>query len=171
MPKVFLTDIDRGFEDLKKSVRDGGMRVKIGVQGTDALKAKKFRTGTGEISSDIETTIVSVATFHEFGVDSGKIKIPERSFLRATIDQNKKKYQDILTAGLKSFVNQKLTKKQILSLLGQRVQSDIVKRINSGISPSNSEATIKKKGSSKPLIDTGQLKQSITYIVVEEGKK
>jgi hypothetical protein len=29
----------------------------------------------------------------------------------------------------------------------------------------NSEATIKAKGSDKPLIDTGQLRNSITYVI------
>ena len=34
--------------------------------------------------------------------------------------------------------------------------------------PQNSEDTIKKKGSDKPLIDTGELRKSITYVIKEE---
>lgn len=33
----------------------------------------------------------------------------------------------------------------------------------------NAESTIKQKGSSKPLIDTGQLRKSITHIVKKKG--
>lgn len=33
----------------------------------------------------------------------------------------------------------------------------------------NAESTIKQKGSSKPLIDTGQLRKSITYVVKKKG--
>ena len=33
----------------------------------------------------------------------------------------------------------------------------------------NAESTIKQKGSSKPLIDTGQLRKSITHVVKKKG--
>jgi hypothetical protein len=41
----------------------------------------------------------------------------------------------------------------------------IKQRIANGIAPPNSPYTIARKGSSKPLIDTGQLRNSITYQV------
>jgi hypothetical protein len=39
----------------------------------------------------------------------------------------------------------------------------MVQTINAGIEPGLNERTIERKGSSKPLIDTGRLKGSITH--------
>ena len=37
--------------------------------------------------------------------------------------------------------------------------------------PPNAESTIKSKGSDKPMIDTGQMRRSITYVVMQSGKE
>lgn len=161
MPKTFIRDIDKGMNELRKRVKDGNARVKIGVQGDDALKGKKL-SGGGQTE---EINIVSVATFHEFGAEGNGVNIPERSFLRATIDANRSKYQSMLTKGMTDVVDMKLTQEQALNFIGTKVQADVVRRINEGINPPNSPRTVRAKGSSTPLIDTGQLKQSITYIV------
>jgi len=94
-----------------------------------------------------------------------KIVIPERSFLRATFDQKTdniaktaKKLQNQVIAG-------KLDTKKALETLGLYIKGLIQRRISSGIPPPLKPATIKRKGSSKPLIDTGQLRASIDHKV------
>jgi hypothetical protein len=52
-----------------------------------------------------------------------------------------------------------------MKLIGMRVVGDIQDRISDGIPPPNSPITIARKGSSKPLIDSGQLRQSISFEV------
>lgn len=47
--------------------------------------------------------------------------------------------------------------------LGEGVSKDMVQTINDGIEPALKEATIKRKKSSKPLLDTGRLKGAITH--------
>ena len=54
---------------------------------------------------------------------------------------------------------------QALTLLGEVVSKDIIATINRGIRPGLKKSTIKRKKSSKPLIDTGRLKGAITHQV------
>jgi len=51
--------------------------------------------------------------------------------------------------------------------LGIRVQGDVQASITSLTSPANSPVTIKRKRSSKPLIDTGEMRQAVTFKVEE----
>ena len=52
-----------------------------------------------------------------------------------------------------------------LELMGVYMTNLIKERMAQGIKPSNSKITIERKGSSTPLIDSGQLRNSITYRV------
>lgn len=45
----------------------------------------------------------------------------------------------------------------------------IQKEIVNGDFVPNSPETIKRKGSDKPLIDTGRMRQSINYVIQEKG--
>jgi phage gpG-like protein len=108
-------------------------------------------------------SMVDLAIVHEFGSKDGHI--PQRSFIRSTCDR--KRHEHIkLTADLQSkIIEGKLTIKQALSRLGEVVSKDMVETINHGIEPKLKPATIKRKKSSKPLIDTGHLKGSVTHEV------
>ena len=50
-----------------------------------------------------------------------------------------------------------------LGRIGLKIRDEIKERIRSGIEPGLAEATKDRKGSSTPLIDTGQLISSITW--------
>lgn len=156
--------VDKGWEAIKarvESLRDTGAVVKVGVQGQQA--AANYQ-GTG-------LTISQIATIHEFGkvIQQPKMRrtivIPERSFLRATIDQYQSAIgkRDALLA--KGFLLGKFSLREAMELLGTYVVGLIKQRIANGILPPNRPSTIARKRSSKPLIDTGQLRNSITYKV------
>lgn len=113
-------------------------------------------------------TVVEVATFHEFGGENNQP--PERSFIRSTVDQNHESYVQKAQVLQQKCVMQELTVDKALSILGEVIQAGIVKTINDGIEPELSEATLKAKTvngkvGTTPLVDTGQLKQSIRYKV------
>jgi hypothetical protein len=132
--------------------------VKIGVlEG----KAEEPKETSDEKASDL--SLVEVATFHEFGT----VHTPERSFLRATVDQEKSEMNTATVAIFKKVSAAQMHWKKGLSILGELIQSKVVRRIRAGIGPELDPKTIEAKGSSKPLIDTGQLVQSIRYEVVE----
>ena len=54
---------------------------------------------------------------------------------------------------------------EILEVLGLKHASQIQETIAEGVDPPNAPRTIYEKGSSRTLISTGQLRQSITYVV------
>jgi len=111
----------------------------------------------GEQGSDL----VQYATDNEFGSD----KIPPRSFIRWTITENEDLIFNFIESGYGKILNNELTKKEMLEQLGLLIQMKIQERITLLRYPPNAPATIKKKKSSNPLIDTGRMRQSITYKV------
>ncbi|QXF35240.1 hypothetical protein CE143_20230 [Photorhabdus luminescens] len=95
--------------------------------------------------------------------------IPERSFLRSTFNEKKGDYAKDLTKGIQSELLNDGDLVKAFEKLGEKVVGDVKAKILSGVEPALSPKTIRRKGSSKPLIDTGQLLQSITYEVRDDG--
>ena len=141
MARNQVDDIDRGFKKFARSMNTAdGSYTKVGVQqGT-----------THESDGDI-SDMVLIAAFNEFGTD----KIPSRPALRNSLDSNKEKifaFSEKLLAGVMSG---RLTTRQALSALGEFQQSNMQKSITKLRDPANAPKTVKKKGSSNPLVDTG----------------
>lgn len=101
--------------------------------------------------------VADVAKIQEYGT----LKIPARPFFRIAIDKNTAKWFNV-------FKNQFLVNKNVelsLNQVGEVARGDVVSSITNLMSPPLSEVAIKKKGSSKPLIDTGFLRASVNYKV------
>ncbi len=107
------------------------------------------------------TPVAMVAAAHEFG----NAQVPERSFLRSTFDEQQKNYIKMASKLFKKAVDGKIDAEQIADLIGLEAAADVVDKINAIQTPPNTDATILKKGSSNPLVDTGHLKQSIRHEV------
>lgn len=131
--------------------------VLVGVQGK---KAEATHKGAPEDSDGEPLTVGEIASVHEFGLG-----VPERSWLRGWIDENRSMIQADLRRGMQRVIEGKLTKEQVASILGVKYVGEIQKRIAQGIEPPNHPDTVKRKGSSKPLIDTGQLRSAITWVL------
>ena len=149
---VRIRDSDPGF---KKAIARFG-------KGTSVAKIGLF-------SDKHDSELLLYGSVNEFGTDRAGIGnttvIPERSFLRATVDQNKRKIIAIINKGKEDIVAGRRSKEEVLTEVGFFVE----KRISSGIAPSNKPSTIRAKGSSTTLIDSGRLRQSIINIVEKEG--
>lgn len=130
--------------------------VKVGV-----LASK----GGGAAHGEDNISLIEIAAIHEFG--NGHV--PERSFIRSTFYVRRVNALATMVAKLaKAIVTEGMTPKKALSLLGQWAASEVKETITEiDIPPPLADSTIMAKGSSKPLVDTGQLKNSITYEVVE----
>lgn len=136
--------------------------------GIEALMKRVKTPGTVDVgiidagehpSGDI--TVAGIGFSHEFGTAT----IPERSFMRTTIKDKKKNIIALQKKLLKKIGKGEISVVNALGLIGEFTSDEIRKKIVSISSPPNSPATITKKGSSNPLVDTGQLKNSITYEV------
>lgn len=105
--------------------------------------------------------LASLAAVLEFGNE----RIPSRPFLRQTLQENQEKYTDLFA----QLFGQGVDIPQIYEQIALVAQADVQLNIVKGEWVANAESTIKRKGSSKPLIDTGRLRQSITGVVREEN--
>lgn len=142
---TFAKGIETGFAQL---------RVRVGIMGNKSSRMKS----KGMTNADI-------GFIHEFGGP----KIPRRSFLRMPLFQKGDEIlESVKEAGaLKKLAAGKTT--EVLSDLGIGCEVAVLEAFDSagfGDWESNAASTIKKKGSSRPLIDTGQLRRSIASAVV-----
>lgn len=124
----------------------------------------------------------TIAAAHEFGVPG---HIPERSFLRTALSENKGAVTKLLVDGLKTEISQGLFTDQPFQDVGQELAQLAKAKIIKGLSPELSDATkaartrkargLSKKQkaeragrSLKPLYDTGNLLASIVHEVREK---
>lgn len=94
-----------------------------------------------------------------------KMTIPERSFLRATFDQERGNIEIASQRTLDLILEGKYDVMTGLGRFGAFVQSRVQQKIQSTHSPANAPLTIRLKGSAHPLISTGRFKNSIRYII------
>lgn len=149
--KLDTTELNKLIKTAKEKYK-----VKVGVIGKQA-------------SEKVDgLTVAQYGLYNELG--SVLKNIPQRSFiispitlnLQDNILKNKEKYSKFL------LVEKDL--KKSYNLLGIDAKSIILNAFatsNNGKWSANSPTTIKKKGSSKPLIDTGRLRKSINYKVID----
>lgn len=160
-----VTDTDRGASKMLASMRAlGKARVRVGVLA-DAPKKTGTRTGKRGRQIQQAATLAEVAAAHEFGTAT----IPQRSFIRATVDLKAGEIgatQEKLAAQVSEG---KITPEVAMERLGAAVQGMVQTRIAEGIGPALAPATVARKGSDKPLVDTGQLRSSVTYQVLQGG--
>jgi hypothetical protein len=149
-----VTDRDRGYKKLLKRLTPKPSDVTVGVHEAD---------GAAQHGND-EQTIVEIASYHEFGGPNNNP--PRRSFIRDWADENSEKHKAMLKKLAAGVIAGKLESvDQALELFGVRAVGEVQQRIAQGIEPPLKDATIQRKGSSVPLIDTGQLRSSIVHKV------
>ncbi len=158
MLTVKVRDRDRGLKKLKRNLKNTGKNfVTVGIFGE---RADAAHAGT-------EKSNVEIAGFHEFGTPT----IKPRSYIRATVDAEKGRIRQLQKRLAEQIIKRRTTEAQGLNLIGVFLQGKMQTRIQAGIAPPLEDATIKrktvqgKKGTT-PLIDTGQLIQSITFAVM-----
>ena len=140
-------DIDKGFKAFRAELqRTKNATVEIGIH------EDKYNNGL---------SVAEYAAYNEFGT----IDIPERSFMRSTFDESHQKINADMAKYYQQVKDGKIGVHRALSLIGMKHAQDIQNKIGSNIQPANSEATIARKKSSKTLIDTGIMRQSIRYLV------
>lgn len=138
----------------------------------DKLKAEKVRVLVGipiGIDSDVDpsTSVAVIAARNEFGSRSDFI--PERPFLRIGVQNSSAKYSALSAKQLPNVLAGTITIDDLLNMLGDMAASSVQKQIRHGSYMRNSPSTIAMKGSDKPLIDSGQMLQSITWVIERNG--
>lgn len=138
-----------GLEALAKRMRSLKSTVLVGVP-------------KGATEAD-GTPMALVAAVNEFGSSDGRI--PERSFLRAGIRRGRPVFRRLNESSLKAIVSGTMSEQVALGRLGLAAVAAIQNEIVNGSFEPNAPSTVARKGSDKPLVDTGSLRQSITFVI------
>jgi len=121
-------------------------------------EASKADVRIGILGSD-DSELATYARANEFGTQ----RIPERSYLRTTID--KASTGKRIVQALKGLTKPGEDPEDHLNRVGVVAVGEVQEQIRRGDYKPNAESTIARKGSDKPLIDKGRLIQSISYEV------
>jgi hypothetical protein len=157
-----IKDIDKGYKKLMSRVSEAVNTpgfLTVGLHEAEGERAHQTHTNSkGEEVEEV--TMLDVGLFHEFGT----IDIPRRSFIADWADENKSNHEEQLRKMAKAVIAGKVPNfETAFHRLGSLYVGEIQKRIADGIAPALAQSTIDRKGSSVPLIDTGQLRSSIRY--------
>lgn len=131
--------------------------VAVGVIGSAADTAHKEIGEDGRAETG-KHTVAQVAVWNHYGTST----IPARPFLTLALALHKDELKRLQTRLAVGIVQGKLQLDQALALLGEAAVAKVKQTIADGVAPENAESTIKRKGSSTPLINFGQLRGSIT---------
>lgn len=118
---------------------------------------------TGSLRYPDGTSVVLVATVNNFG--SASKNIQARDFMTQGGPPAVEATNPI-AAGLMPLLNQgKVTPAEILKQMGPFAEAAFKAKLTEGPWEPNAPDTIAAKGSSRPLIDTGLLRNSLTHVV------
>jgi hypothetical protein len=140
-------------------------RITVGIHGDEGASLKDDATfeADGALTPNSGLTVAEVAAFHEFGhpryPEPGTY--PPRSFIRGWFDESVAKNRNLIADQLDLVMRGKLTLEVALERVALKCEADVKRRIRNRIPPPLAESTKKRKGSSVPLIDTGQLRASV----------
>lgn len=157
-------DKDSGYQALMTTFQGKGEEaVFVGFLRSSGVYQPK-QGGAGK-----PMTMAQLGAIHEFGAPNAGI--PERSFMRSAVEANKHKLEKLVERLAGQVIDGKLARRNALGILGEYVKNLFKAMIRKGLKPPLKPATVRRKGSSKPLIDTGQLINSIDWEVVENKKE
>ena len=122
------------------------------------------------------TPVAYVAAIQELGYPEGNI--PSRPFFRNAIKTGEEKWIKNMARLVRSATRGNITGDQALERMGSHIAGEVQQSIADGSYDDLEAATLaarqsrkRTKGvSTKPLIDTAQMLQSVSYQVTEEGE-
>ena len=139
----------QGKRFLKELQKLSEKQVRVGLK-----RGKKGKRHNGTSS---QTDLVDIALYNELGTST----IPARPFFAQT---------EAAVSEAAKVLRRNEKAQQAFREIGTDVQKKVQKRIDEGQFVPNAPSTIKRKGHDHPLIDTGTMRDSISYTVCEKGE-
>jgi phage gpG-like protein len=136
----------------------GWKRVKRSVQDASKAHALVGWLGGGRNAE--------LAAIHEFGAPERGI--PARAPVATMMRTKENELRQLTERLIGEVATGAMSTNQALGLLGAKAASELKKTIATGphLTPALKPATIARKGSDRPLVDTGRLVNSISWVVV-----
>lgn len=150
-----LEIVKRLKEVMKRSKQLNHLQLVVGIPSDENSREESTSITNAELGA-----------IHEFGAPEKNI--PERSFMRSSASEEANNLGRLAKIQISECLRGETSAHDAFATVGVYLQGKIVDKITDGDFEPNTEATVKRKKSSKPLIDTGQLRGAITYEVREK---
>lgn len=163
MTSSFRDDNTKWLHFMKALPKVQALEVAIGIQAgsvTEAFTRVNPKTG-GKRVRKAGQDLVLIALQNELGTRN----IPARPFISTTSDERRTAWYARFDIGINKALYAMGAPNEGFEAAGQLATRDIQKKILAIKTPPNSPRTIEIKGSSDPLVDTGQMRQSIRHVV------
>lgn len=153
-------------------------QIHIGIFGEDTDRYEDGATvlliaNVNEFGCDIRVTPKMRAYLRSQGLplkaSTEEIKIPERSFIRSGFDDRENNVQSRAIKLLKKVLLMELDIDTFFNLIGQYVVDQLKEYMTALDNPQNHPFTVERKESSNPLIDSGRMRDAITFKVVKSN--
>lgn len=139
----------------------GRLQLRVGVLGP----------GATALEHGSSLTLAELMMIHEYGAvierDGVRIEIPARAPIAKTMVARRRDIAELQVQMYRRVLAGQLTARRALELLGVQVAAWIRETIRAGLTPPNAASTIARKKSSTPLVDHGQLINSVHFEVIE----
>ncbi len=109
--------------------------------------------------------LCEIAAFNELGT----AHIPSRPFLRNSVDGHMDEISSYIGEWCKKIACGEMEAHELMTNIGMLQKGLIQEEIVKGSFEPNKPVTIQKKGSDTPLIDTGTMRESVNYQIVQRG--
>ena len=129
------------------------LQVNIGFNDSSGSYKPDGKQSAGSVS------VAQVAAWNEFGTEHS----PARPFMRQTITDQRDKISKFVQNRARNVVNGSMDAQTALNGIGSYAKGRMQAEIRDGDFEPNAPSTVARKGSSKPLIDTGRMRQSVVY--------
>lgn len=150
--------------------RKGVVDRNLGWQEIQRELAKLKKIGVKVGITEENNTSESGANIAEYAAynEEGTENIPSRPFIRSWVDNNKEQINKMMDSAFNHIVSGQWTAEDAMKRIGEFGASGIRKNIAKGSFEPNAESTIKRKGSSRPLIDSGDMRRAVSYEVTKK---
>ena len=172
---VRVIDRDRGYKAIMAEVKKlnnsyTSVGVHKGVRRSDSSIDMAQLAHIHEFGININVTDRMRGFLHYIGIhlkpSTGQIRIPSRPFMRSWADGNRVKLGNFAKGLYLKVLSNAITAERALGLLGEFGVSGLQKNFTAGEFQPLHPATIanRENGGTRPLVDTGQLRNSITHV-------
>ena len=118
---------------------------------------------------DSPMTVATLGVIHEFGSPANGI--PARPFMAQTYQKHGKAAFSYMVRMARVVAEGKMDARTALNRVGVFYTGRVKDTLRNGTFVPNAPATIARKGSSKPLIDTGLMRASVTHVIAPPNAK
>lgn len=175
MPKQTKIKFDlTELEDIARAI-GGSMRTRVGVIGSQAAQNHQLREGAGKkflVNRAQGETLTNATLMLIMMMGSLSRKIPPRDPLLQPIISHRRELIRKLQSGKMRTAFEAKDYELMFALLGVAAEAIVQEAFETGgfgLWQKNAQSTIDAKGSSAPLINTAQLRKSVSSDVIKTG--